>query len=284
MFGFFLLQGALKSDTILVMEKLVDKLKEIGFNSYEAKVYLALLKKYPATGYEVAQIADVPQSRAYDALKSLVSDGFVFSNQEKPQKYLPISPKELTRRFKRKVNSTIEYLDKKLPSVREDYNEPINTVSGYDAVIEKMREVINNSKESLYCEFWAADYKQIESEIMNAYDRGVDIKIVGYDNLQTVFAQVYSHEGAKELEYDLGGRMVFLLADNTESVWGRVEKQVVWTRHNDIAFLMKEFIIHDMYLIDIHKHFPEQLRYFYGAGFKKLKDKILDKKSAYNIH
>jgi len=266
------------------MEKLVDKLKELGFNSYEAKVYLALLKKYPATGYEIAQIADVPQSRAYDALKSLVSEGFVFSNKEKPQKYLPISPKELTRRYKRKVNSTVEYLEKNLPSVREDYNEPINTICGYDSIIEKLREVINNSKESMYCELWAEDYKQLENEIMNAYDRGVDIKIVGYDNLQTVFAQVYSHEGAKDLEYSFGSRLVFILSDNTESVWGRVEKQVVWTRHNDIAFLMKEFMVHDMYLLDVYQRFPEQLRYFYGAGFKKLKDKILDKKSTYYIH
>lgn len=279
-----LLQGSIKFATIPTMEKTIDKLKELGFNSYEAKVYLALLKKYPATGYEVAQTADIPQARAYDALKSLVAESFVFSDQEKPQKYTPISPKELTRRFKRKVNSTLEYLEKKLPSVREDYNEPIHTISGYENIIEKLREVINNAKESMYCEFWQSDYKQLEPEIMNAYDRGVDIKIVGYDNLQTVFGQVYSHEGAKELEYYLGSRMVFVLADNVESVWGRIEKQVIWTKHNDIAFLMKEFMVHDMYLLDVYKRFPEQLRYFYGKGFKKLKDKILDKKSAYNIH
>lgn len=278
-----LLQGSIKFATIPTMEKTIDKLKELGFNSYEAKVYLALLKKYPATGYEVAQTADIPQARAYDALKSLVAESFVFSDQEKPQKYIPISPKELTRRFKRKVNSTLEYLEKKLPSVREDYNEPIHTISGYENIIEKLREVINNAKESMYCEFWQSDYKQLEPEIMNAYDRGVDIKIVGYDNLQTVFGQVYSHEGAKELEYYLGSRMVFVLADNVESVWGRIEKQVIWTKHNDIAFLMKEFMVHDMYLLDVYKRFPEQLRYFYGKGFKKLKDKILDKKSAYNI-
>ena len=279
-----LLQGSIKFATIPTMEKTIDKLKELGFNSYEAKVYLALLKKYPATGYEVAQTADIPQARAYDALKSLVAESFVFSDQEKPQKYTPISPKELTRRFKRKVNSTLEYLEKKLPSVREDYNEPIHTISGYENIIEKLREVINNAKESMYCEFWQSDYKQLEPEIMNAYDRGVDIKIVGYDNLQTVFGQVYSHEGAKELEYYLGSRMVFVLADNVESIWGRIEKQVIWTKHNDIAFLMKEFMVHDMYLLDVYKRFPEQLRYFYGKGFKKLKDKILDKKSAYNIH
>ena len=53
------------------MADLVEKLKEIGFNTYEAKVYIALLKKYPATGYEVAKFANIPQSRTYDTLKVL---------------------------------------------------------------------------------------------------------------------------------------------------------------------------------------------------------------------
>ena len=53
------------------MDEIVEKLKELGLNSYEAKVYVALLKKYPATGYEIGKIADIPQARAYDTLKSL---------------------------------------------------------------------------------------------------------------------------------------------------------------------------------------------------------------------
>lgn len=266
------------------MEKIIEKLKELGLNSYEAKVYLALLKKYPATGYEVAQIADIPQARAYDALKSLMTEHIVISNKEKPQKYTPVPPKDLIRFYKRKINSTVDYLEKKLPSVQEDYSEPIHTIDDYENIIDKLKEVIKTANDSIYCELWSTDYKQLENEIMDAYDRGVSIKIVGYDNLESVFGLVYSHQGAKELEYYLGSRMVFLLADNTESIWGRIEKQVVWTKHRDIAFLMKEFMVHDMYLLDVYQRFPEQLKYFYGAGFKKLKEKILDKKSTYNIH
>ena len=50
------------------MGDLIESLKEIGLNSYEAKVYVALLKKYPATGYEISKLADIPQSRAYLSL------------------------------------------------------------------------------------------------------------------------------------------------------------------------------------------------------------------------
>ncbi len=266
------------------MDNLVEKLKEFGFNSYEAKVYIALLKKYPATGYEVSQLADIPQARAYDALKSLENESIVFSTKEKPQKYNPISPKELTKRFKRKINSTIDYLEKKLPKVKENYNEPIHAICGYENNIDKLKEVIKNARDSIYLEIWAEDFKQIESHITEAYNRGIDLKITGYGNFEYMFGLVYKHAGAAEIEHQTGSRMIYLLADNNESVFGRIESQVVWTQNKDIAFLMKEFIVHDMYLLDIYERFPEQLRYFYGSGFKKLKDKILDKKFGYNIH
>lgn len=266
------------------MDDIVEKLKELGFNSYEAKVYLALLKKYPATGYEVSQIADIPQSRAYDALKSLVGSKIAFATAEKPQKYTPVSPKELTVRFKRKMTSTIDYLEKKLPDVKEDYNEPIHTLCGYENILKKLKEVIKNSRKSIYLEVWANDFKHLDAELSNAYDRGVDIKIVGYDNFTSPYGLVYRHEGGKEIEFSVGSRLVYLLSDEEESVFGQIEKQVVWTKNKDIAFLLKQFVVHDMYLLDVNRQFPEQLKYFYGTGFKKLKDKILTKNSAYNIH
>ncbi|MBD5402473.1 TrmB family transcriptional regulator [bacterium] len=266
------------------MDDVLEKLKELGFNSYEAKVYLALLKKYPATGYEIAQIADIPQSRAYDALKSLVSAKIAFSTDDKPQKYTPISPKELTQRFKRKINSTIDYLEKKLPDVKEDYNEPIHSVSGYETILKKLKEVIKNTKKSIYLEIWSNDFKHLEQTLLNAYDRGVDIKIVGYDNFSAPFGLVYPHDGGKEIEFSLGSRLIYILSDETESVFGKIESNVVWTKNKDVAFLVKQFIVHDMYLLDVNKQFPEQLRYFYGAGFKKLKDKIVTKDSNYYIH
>ena len=266
------------------MDDLVQKLKDLGFNSYEAKVYIALLKKYPATGYEVSQNADIPQSRAYDALKSLVNEKFAFASNEKPQKYTPISPKELTQRFKRKMNSTIEYLNKKLPDVKEDYSEPIHIISGYENNINKIKEIIKNAKKSIYLEIWNDDFKLLENTINEAYDRDVDVKIVGYNNIKTSFGIIYHHEGAKEIENSIGSRLIYLVIDNNESIFGKIESDIVWTKNEHIVMLVNEFIVHDMYLLDVGENFPEQLKYFYGTGFRRLKEKILTKDSPYNIH
>ena len=77
------------------MADLVEKLKEIGFNSYEAKVYIALLKKYPATGYEVSKLANIPQARTYDTLKVLEQKNVVAATNTKPVSYTPIKPKQI---------------------------------------------------------------------------------------------------------------------------------------------------------------------------------------------
>ena len=89
------------------MADLVEKLKEIGFNSYEAKVYIALLKKYPATGYEVSKLANIPQARTYDTLKVLEQKNIVATTNSKPTTYTPIKPKQVISGYQKKINSTI---------------------------------------------------------------------------------------------------------------------------------------------------------------------------------
>ena len=266
------------------MNYLIESLKELGFNSYEAKVYMALLKKYPATGYEVAKNADIPQSRAYDTLKALEHKKIVSGTNEKPQTFIPIKPKELTKRYRRKVEANLEFLEKKLPDVKNDHYEPILPVTGTSEIRSKIIELIKSAKHEIYIEIWSYDFKYIEQYLFDAYNRGLDIKIVGYDNFQCNFGTVFKHKNGRELEHSLGGRKIFLITDNNEGIFGNTEKNVIWTKNFDIIFLLKEFIVHDMYLLDIEENFPEQLKYFYGAGLKRLKDKILNKNIKYNIH
>lgn len=266
------------------MNDIIESLKELGLNSYEAKVYVALLKKYPATGYEVAKLADIPQSRAYDTLKSLEISKIVSSTGDKPQTFIPVKPKDLTRRFRRKFESNLDFLEKKLPDVKNDYNDPIHSVTGQTEIREKIIEIIKSARKDIYVEIWSQDFKYIEHHLLDAYNRGLDIKIVGYDNFQCQFGTIFKHKNGREIELSLGGRMIFLLTDNTEGIFGKVESKVIWTKNPHVVFLLKEFIVHDMYLLDIEDNFPEQLKYFYGAGLKKLKDKILNKNAKYNIH
>lgn len=272
------------------MEDVIESLKELGFNTYEAKVYLALLKKYPATGYEVSQIADVPQSRAYDTLRALEKDKIVVATNLKPVTYTPIKPTELTKRFKRKINSTLEFLDKNLPSVKDDYTEPILSIAGAANIREKIIEIIKNAKKEIYIEIWSHDFRIMEPYFFDAYNRGVEIKIVGYDNFKSNFGLIYEHGSAKEIESSLGGRMIILAADNEEGIIGNSSSthieniHVVWTKNKGVVFLIKEFIVHDMYLLDVEENLSEQMKVVYGKNLKALREKVLGAHSPFRIH
>ncbi len=274
------------------MADLVEKLKEIGFNTYEAKVYIALLKKFPATGYEVSKLANIPQSRTYDTLKVLEEKKVVVSANTKPVTYTPIKPKQLTQSYAKKINSTINYLDKHLPEVKDNYNEPIITINGKQNIQEKVLEVIQNAKREIYMEVWSQDYKVFEQELLNAYNRNVEIRIVGYDNFQSRFGMVFEHAFARDIEMSLGGRMVIIAADDSEGIVGKIsslkndiaDTNIIWTKNKSIVFIIKEFIVHDMYLIDVEENLVEQMKYIYGKGFKRLKDKVLGANATYIIH
>ncbi|MCD8377778.1 MAG: hypothetical protein LUB59_03215 [Candidatus Gastranaerophilales bacterium] len=269
------------------MDKLIDGLKELGFNTYEAKVYLALLKKYPATGYEVSKLADIPQSRTYDTLKTLTNKQIVTASTDKPVIYSPIRPAELTKRFKRKITNNIEYLEKYLPDVKENYIEPVLSVHGENRIQAKLIEIVKSAKKEIYLELWAQDFKQIEKDLLNAYNRNVEIRIVGYDRLQSSFGLVYEHPFAKKLEKHFNGRVIVAAADDSEGLFGKIHSNstdminCIWTKNKDIVFLIKELVIHDLFILDIQRNLPEELVYVYGTGLKRLYDKILGANNIY---
>ena len=274
------------------MADLVEKLKEIGFNSYEAKVYIALLKKHPATGYEVSKHANIPQSRTYDTLKALEEKNVVATTNSKPVTYTPVKPKQILASYQKKMNSTLNYLEKHLPEVKDSYNEPIITINGKHNIQNKIIEIIQNAKREIYMEVWSQDFKIFEQELLNAYNRNVEIRIVGYDNFSSRFGLVFEHAFAKDIEMSLGGRMIIIAADDSEGVVGKISSfknenpdiNIIYTQNQGIVFIIKEFIVHDMYLIDVEENLVEQMKYIYGKGFKRLKDKVLGANSTYMIH
>ena len=133
----------------------------------------------------------------------------------------------MTKRFRRKIESNLDFLEKKLPDVKNDYNDPIHPVSGLYEIREKVTEIIKSAKSDIYLEIWSHDFKYIEQHLFDAYNRGLDIKIVGYDNFQCPFGTVFKHKNGRELELSLGGRMIFLLADNTEGLFGKAETKAI---------------------------------------------------------
>ena len=88
---------------MIVQKDFLNRLKDFGLNSYESKLWIALLSRGVSTAGELSDISNVPRSRAYDVLESLEKKGFIIVKVGKPIKYLAVTPTEVVERVKKKV-------------------------------------------------------------------------------------------------------------------------------------------------------------------------------------
>jgi HTH-type transcriptional regulator, sugar sensing transcriptional regulator len=89
---------------MIVKEEFLNKLRHFfGLNLYEVKIWTALLSRGISSAGELADLSDVPRSRAYDVLESLEKKGFIVIKLGKPIKYLAVDPGEVVGRVKKSI-------------------------------------------------------------------------------------------------------------------------------------------------------------------------------------
>ncbi len=80
-------------------ENLIEDIKELGLNSYEAKIYLALIERDSLSVSEVSKLSKVPRARAYDILDTLVTRGLATLWPGEVRKYSAADPDSLRERL-----------------------------------------------------------------------------------------------------------------------------------------------------------------------------------------
>ena len=93
---------------MLVEKDFLNKLRDFGLNTYESKIWTALLSRGVSTAGELSDIANVPRSRSYDVLESLEKKGFILLKPGKPIIYVAVKPDEVIDRIKKKVKEETE--------------------------------------------------------------------------------------------------------------------------------------------------------------------------------
>lgn len=72
----------------------VDRLVRLGLTLYEARTYVALVRRDASTPAEVARLAGVPRPRIYDVLESLVSKGLASERPGHTARFVAIPPEQ----------------------------------------------------------------------------------------------------------------------------------------------------------------------------------------------
>jgi len=184
---------------MIVQKDFLNKLKDFGLNSYESKLWVALLSRGVSTAGELSDISNVPRSRAYDVLESLEKKGFIIVKVGKPIKYLAVTPSEVIERVKKKVVEEADEKNKLLCTLKDsEILEELNTLHtegiklidptdrsgafrGRDKVHEHLTTMIKNAKKNITLmvskDGLDRKFEALGSHLRKAAKSGVDIKV-----------------------------------------------------------------------------------------------------------
>ena len=189
---------------MIVPKDFLNKLKDFSLNSYESKLWVALLSRGVSTAGELSDISNVPRSRAYDVLESLEKKGFIMVKIGKPIKYLAVSPREVVERVKTKVTEDAEQKTKILDQLKESdvlgelnllHTEGIKLVDpadksgafrGRNKIYEHLSTMIKNAQKNIVLmttkKGLERKHDALLAPLKKAAQRGVSIKIAVPNN------------------------------------------------------------------------------------------------------
>ncbi|KZX14467.1 TrmB family transcriptional regulator [Methanobrevibacter filiformis] len=165
--------------------KILKSLKIFGLNEYESNSYLALNYIITGTATEISEKANVPRSRIYDILRSLVQKGFIEQSPGRPINYQVIPPKEVFKLRKNKIINELEESEIELNEIYEDQLSkapaPVWLIHGDSKIIKKELEIISRAKKSVNIRMgfmFKEEGEKLKEKINKAVKKGVEINIM----------------------------------------------------------------------------------------------------------
>jgi HTH-type transcriptional regulator, sugar sensing transcriptional regulator len=155
----------------------IEQLQRLGFGQYEAKAYLALLRKNPLSGYELAKASGIPRPNIYAVLQKLEESGAVMRLAiPEGTRYAPVAADELLAKLKRQYHQSLEAASTSLQKIAAPSNiEAVLNFRGYAELLEQARALLDRAEHHLLISLWPEE-AQVLSEMLNrASERGVQM-------------------------------------------------------------------------------------------------------------
>jgi HTH-type transcriptional regulator, sugar sensing transcriptional regulator len=99
---------------------MIPQLTRLGLTSYEAKAYVALLRRDSSTAAEAARLGGVPRQRIYDVLATLVGKGLAIARPGTVVKYAATSPEVALERLLTDHRRSLSDLERVAASLTEE--------------------------------------------------------------------------------------------------------------------------------------------------------------------
>lgn len=237
------------------MDAIVERLRQVGFSLYEARLYAALLRHGPQNGNELSRNSGVPSSKVYATVEKLVAEGSVQRIASAGgTRFVALPPDELVDRLRRRFNDPLDYLAEKLPPLADRVeDEAFLSVSGESTILESARRLVSAAQEELNISLWEPELDGLRTNIAEAAQRGVRIFGMLYSATAVEPQGTWLRHSYEEIVGNrVGGRMLTLVADGAEAIVARLRDhggaEGVRTRNPVLTLIVSEYLHHDLVL------------------------------------
>jgi sugar-specific transcriptional regulator TrmB len=265
------------------MTELYGIFKMFGFTESDVKVYLTLIQYGPCTGYEASKLSGVPRSRVYNVLKKLVLRGVlaVTEDDEKTNRYKAEPIDQVMALLKNSFDSDIQRLGNAIRHQEKPRpDERIWHLQNYEAIKNKCRELVEQSKNELLIQIWIDDLdEQMEERIHKKQKEIERVLVVLYDiggKYRTSLKKYYRHGFERDKLEDAGGRWLTVSSDKTEMVhatfFSKDRVEAVFTRDHNMVFFASEYVLHDAYCLRLIEKIGSDAKSAFGEDMEGIRD------------
>lgn len=232
----------------------VDRLVRIGFSEYEAKAYVALLRKSPVTGYELSKKSGVPRSMIYEVLGKLTTRGAAMTLRTGGNtKYAPTPAREFLEQTQKDHERLVQKLKDDLMAIDSASDlEYVWNIEGHDNIVARAAEMVDQANQQIYLASLPVTFADLRPALTKAVKRGVRVVIYTTKEIDFPGGEVAVAHVSTETLGQARGLGLILVTDNEEVLiaeWlSASQARASWTSSPLLVFIAEHHLRTDLYL------------------------------------
>ncbi|MBN1314198.1 MAG: TrmB family transcriptional regulator [Anaerolineales bacterium] len=232
----------------------IENLIKIGFSEYEAKAYIALLRKSPVTGYELSKLSGVPRSMIYEVAGKLTNRGAAMTlGASGAIKYAAVPAEKYIDKLSREQQELELSLRDQLGSLSSAPDlEYVWNIDGYDNIMSKAIEMINQAQKRIYLALVPDTFPALKNPLKDAVQRNTQVAIYTTGELDFPGCRVIVAEVAETTLDQARGLGLILVIDGKEVLiaeWlADTHARASWATSPLLVFIAEHHLRTDLYL------------------------------------
>lgn len=233
------------------MENLVQQLKKLEFNEYEAKAYVSLVKQGTVTAYQVSKDSGVPRARIYDVLNNLVEKGIVLKEEiDDSAQYSPLPVDIFLQKAQSNWESNYKGISESLKQLETAENKPDNrvmTLKNRETIISYCQALLKKAEKRVVISMWDDMYDALKKDLEQTAAR---VKVQGITlHVENPIAHVDVHRITNFTETPSSEHWFILSIDAKEMIYGPSleERSMAFYTDDPVhIYLLEDYVWHDV--------------------------------------